>query len=147
MAAPVVAVKAALNALLGQLYPNADTSYGLPRDVQTTQVVYLGNATVQITQPTMGGPRRSREHSIDLDVVLSAYSFDGDQQAATEAALAMLDQLDNYLRTRGNETLGGACRDSWVSSYDLEENPDDEAAGSARRADITATVTASVRAT
>lgn len=147
MTAPVVAVKAALAVVLGQLYPDADTSYGEPGTVQTAQVVFIGDAHVSIDRPTMGGAKRSREHSIDLDVVLSAYVFDTDQQAATEAALGLLAQLDDYLRTRGNETLGGACRDAWVSSYDLAENPDDDATGGGRRADVTATITASVRAT
>lgn len=149
MASPVLAVKAALKDVLASLYPNADTSYGEPGQVQTNDVVFAGNASVNVTQPTMGGAKRSREHEIQLDVVFSCFRWGGAevQQDASEAALALMTQLDDYLRTRGNETLSGACRDCWVSSYELDENPDDSESGEGRRADVTATVTVYVRAT
>ncbi len=147
MTAPVLAVKAALVDRLTALFPQADTAYGLPGTPETAFVAFVGNASVEVTQPTMGGTRRSRDHAIELEVILSAWLAGGPevQQEASEAVLTMLETLDNDLRTPGHETLDGACRHAWVTRYDLTEDPEDDGQDAGRRADVLATVTAFVR--
>jgi len=149
MPAPVLAVKAAVVTLIGALFPDTSAvqaAYGTPGAVAAQDVVLVGDARVTVSRPTMG-PRRSREHAIELDVVFDCFRFGGaeQQQPATEAALAALDVLEEHLRVPGNETLTGTCREAWVSGYELTEPDDAEETGQGRRSIVTATITAAVR--
>lgn len=117
-------VKAAVVELSGTLWPDAATYYGPPGIDMPRQVVSVGNAkATDITRPTNGGARASRNEVFTLDVILSVY-VPGDhtqQQEATEEAFSMMATLDDYLRVWGNQKLGGICRDSWVSGWELNE--------------------------
>jgi hypothetical protein len=98
----------------------------------------------------MGGSQRSREEEAKITCILSCYRA-GDNESAQLAAnqdcWAMEGLLEVYLRTRGNETLGGVCREAWVSGYEAKdyrlENDDGQVPG--RACDITVTVTAVTR--
>ena len=59
----------------------------------------------------------------------------------------MVDQLEDWLRIRGNETLGGLCRDALVSEYSDRDYrlTDDQGYVIGRACDVTVTVTANTR--
>lgn len=129
-------------------------SLGKPGTYQPAIIVAVGTEVrTPITRPTMGAGR-SREQAAEIDVVLSVYA-PGDESAqatANAAAFDLQSALETYLRTGDNHTLGGACRDAWVSgarltplvAYDaLTEGS--EPAPSGRIAEATVTVTAHVR--
>jgi hypothetical protein len=93
-------------------------SYGMPGDYQPGAIVAIAMDVRQPkTRPTMG-TGRSRETAAEIDVVVSVYVGGGDevQQTATDKCVDLCDLIEAYSRTAGNETLGGACRDSWVSN-------------------------------
>ncbi len=126
-------------------------TYGPPGVNQPNYVVAVGMATRQpITRPTMG-TGRSRDTHADIDIVISAY-IPGDetvQQAACEAADDLSAAIETYFRTQGNETLGGGCRDAWVSNIDgpipaVAVHPESNAI-TGRVGQSTVTVTAAIR--
>lgn len=123
MASSIPGAKRALVALLVDLFPGALTSYGEPGMDMPDDIAAVMGSKSTVDRPTAGGASRSREEQVEHEIILSAYVAGDDvQQAATERAFEMLDALQDYLRTRGNETLGGVVRDSWVSAY--EELPE-----------------------
>lgn len=126
-------------------------TYGPPGVNQPNNIVAVGMATRQpITRPTMG-TNRSRDTHADIDIVISAYA-PGDesvQQAACESCDDMAAQIEAYFRVQGNETLGGGCRDAWVSNIDgptpaVAVHPESNAI-TGRVAQSTVTVTAAIR--
>jgi len=144
-------VKAAVVALAGSVWPDAATYYGPPGIDMPRHVVSVGNArSTEITRPTNGGTRASRNEIFALDVILSVY-VPGDhteQQAATEEAFTMMAALDDYLRIFGNQKLGGICRDSWISGWELAEAKaanDENTAFIGRFADLAVTLTVDTR--
>lgn len=116
-------VKAALVALLPTIYPAATlVSYGLPGAYLPDSIVYVSDQRFDITKPTMG-TNRSREEVVETEVTYSIF-VPGDveaQKTATETAYSLALLLDEYLRVKPNETLGGACREAWVSAGELLE--------------------------
>jgi hypothetical protein len=143
-------VKAAIVALIAsQDSPGTYASYGDPGFYQVNEIVVAGNQKVQITRPTSANTR-PREEQVDTDVIFSVFAPGGpdQQQVATERAYALLGTFADYFKTKPNETLSGACREAWVSAYDLVESisvhPDtDEVVG--RVSEITAIVTSHAR--
>lgn len=124
-------------------------NFGDPGAYQPDIIVAVMGGTVPVTRPTMGAGR-SREEPVAVDVIISAYvpGTEPSQLAAFITAQTMADQLKTYLRTSPNETLSGACRDSWVSNSVIAlANIRDETSGNQTGsvAEITVTVTAAVR--
>lgn len=93
-------------------------SLGPPSTYQPQVIVAVATDVRQPKdRPTMG-PGRSRETRAEIDVVVSVYVPGGDevQQTAIDKCIDMCDLLEAYTRTAGNETLGGVCRDHFVSN-------------------------------
>lgn len=153
----------ALKAACDTIYSNTKDELDAPTQVVVSQPgQYQANYIVavatairqQIIRPTMGS-NRSRESMVEVDVVISIY-VPGDetvQATANSRALSMQGQLETYLRTAPNETLGGACRDSYVSGASLQpdiafqalDDPNVAPAPTGRIAENTVTVTAFIR--
>lgn len=124
--------------------------YGRPGSYQANYIVAVMNTRQPITRPTMG-TSRSREKEAQIDVVVSVYvpGTEVAQQTASEACDDLVELLDAYFRTSPNETLGGACREAWVSNIDgpvpdVATNPETKAV-TGRIAESIVTVTARVR--
>jgi len=117
-------VKAALVTQLGVLYPAPTlVSYGDPAEYQPEELVSVMGQHVVIDRPT-SGTNRPREEMVETTVEISVYvggSTDV-QQIATERAYVILSGLQDYFKTKPNETLGGACREALVTAYDLTES-------------------------
>lgn len=154
MASAVPALKAALRTVCRELWPTAHVYRAVPQLDQPTDLAVIGDARTTITRPTSGGGKRSREESAEVEVVISTYrpidygnvDDDGVQLVASTDAWEMADQLHDYLRTRGNETLGGICRDAWISETSDRDYPlMAEGLLAGRCTDITITITAATR--
>jgi hypothetical protein len=145
--APILAVKAALLSALTTLYGTAvQVTYGMPGpELSSFDLVVIGDANVSVERPTMG-TARSREHVIQQQIIFSCWRPGGPtQQSATEASVAYMEQLSDYLRTSPNERLSGACRDSFISTYIVTETSDPDEAEQGRRCDVDCTVLIYVR--
>lgn len=131
-------------------------SYGDPGQYQPNGIVAVMNCTNSpIARPTLG-TNRSREMSLETQVMVSVYT-PGDQtahQTSLDSVTTLVRLLENYLRVAGNENLSGGCRDSWVSAIEgpvgtVVYDPDSVQAGSpaatGRVVEATATVTALIR--
>lgn len=95
-------------------------TYGVPGSYQAQNIAAVGISTQQpITQPTLG-TNRSREKACSVTVTLSIFRAGDEsaQQGASDDCDDLLDLLESYFRTSPNERLGGACRNSFVSSID-----------------------------
>lgn len=128
---------------------------GEPGQYQPAAIVAVGMAVrMPISRPTMG-TGRSREIAAEIDVVASVFVAGGEEAQVTAnlAALGLQSQLETYLRTGTNNTLGGACRDAYVSRAELipslarqaVDDPAMPAQITGRIADNVLTVTAHVR--
>jgi len=122
---------------------------GAPSVTVPDIIISMGtDARGSITRPTLGTPR-SRETVLEIDVVISV-AIGGDERVqgpARALAYELLEPLLEWFRVHGQETLGGACRDSFVTATPGQPYPATTAEGSiyGRAYDITATVTAYVR--
>jgi hypothetical protein len=153
MASAVPAVKAQLvTTVLPTLFPSPVlVSYGPPGAHQPDVIIGVGNAEVEIERP-VAATSRPREEVFTLNVVFSVFSGGDEtvQQAVTEQAFTMLSAFADYFKTKPNETLGGTCREAWVSSYVLDESealapPEDGGGVSGRVAEITTVLTVKSR--
>lgn len=117
------AVKAALVTLFGTLYPDALASYGVPGAFQPDEIAAVMDQRFEVSRPTMG-TGRSREEAVETVVVFSVFvsGDESSQRVATERAYAMCLALDEHFRTGPQETLGGSCREAWVTSGELAES-------------------------
>lgn len=141
-----IAIKSALVAVLSTLYapetPAVQVTYGMPGTWQGSDIVAVTDIDTEISRPTMG-TARSREEESSVTVVVSVFRSGTDadlQQNATERAYALADLLQQRFRTAPNETLGGACREAWVSNMSLQEADDPEIIAKGRSATVIATV-------
>lgn len=103
-----------------QLYADAGAlvTFGQPGgEYLPDLIVAIMECRTPVTRPTQG-PARSREKAAEVDIVFSVFVPGGPEaaQPANTAAWAAADQLETWLRTDPNQRLGGACRDSWVST-------------------------------
>lgn len=132
-------------------------SYGDPGQYQPAAIVAVMNCgqSQPVTRPTLG-PNRSRELACEVSVMISVYTPGGTEvyQTSLDATATMIRQLEQYFRTAGNETLGGGCRDSWVSAiggptgtvvYDPQSVEAGAPAAMGRVVEATVTVTALIR--
>jgi hypothetical protein len=124
-------------------------TYGPPGINQPAAIVAVMGSRNPVARPTMG-TNRSRESTTEVDVVISVWvpGEENVQQIASEACHDLVDLFEAYVRTT-DTTLGGACRDAWVSNIE-GPNPDistDAQSGAAtgRIAEATITVTAAIR--
>lgn len=128
---------------------------GQPGQYQAYAIVAVGmDLRLPVTRPTMG-TGRSREQEAEIDVLASVYVPGGEEAQATAiaAALDLQEQLETWLRTSPNESLSGACRDSWVSNARIEpaiawqqfDDPQTPPVAIGRVATNTITVTARIR--
>jgi hypothetical protein len=92
-----------------------------------TQVAVLGIST-DVTRPHLGTDPRSREELHQVKVRATAYRTTRDQQAVTEIAYGLIDDLAEYLRTGTNPAMGLGSHqvDAWISSYEMDEAVDDQ---------------------
>lgn len=131
-------------------------SCGEPGVYQAFSIVAIGSEVrMPITRPTMG-PNRSRETFSEIDCVISVYrAGDQDQQPLANAEGLRLQRLfEAYFRT-GDQTLGGACTDAWVSFARLvpsiawtrpqSNDPEIRPVATGRVATVFLTITARVR--
>lgn len=147
------AVKRALVTVCTSLYsdmtPPPLVSYGDPGTYQPQQIVAVMGTSTANERPVMGGGR-PREEILAVEVVFSVFApgTETQQEVATEAAYVLHDRLADYFKTKPNETLGGVCREAWVSGHDLTEtvavNPSTNSA-TGRVAEIRAVVTVRTR--
>lgn len=143
-------VQRALKAAFLNLYPDAESTLGAPALTTSLDMAVVGDGTADLSKPTVGGSQRSREEEAKITCILSCYRTGDTEAAQIEAngqAWAMLKLLEEYLRTRGNETLGGVCREAWVSGYEAKDYrlSDDNGYVPGRACDLTVTVTAVTR--
>lgn len=144
----------ALLAALQTLFPDpAVVTSGDPGEYTADLIVTLLELRAPVTRPT-SGTGRSRDKTVEIDVLFSQYVAGGDeaQQPANQGAWAAADQLEAYLRVQGNERLGGNCYDAWVANTDLRpytvwvnEDGLQQPVPAGRAADVTSTVTVRVR--
>ena len=116
-------------------------------------MAYVGGASVTQQAPTAGGPRRSREETIEVRVIFSCYvpgTIDGLEPAQSQAdldAYAMLTALEDHLRDRATATLDGTCREAMVAEHASEPlksvNAEQVVVGAI--CELTATVTCKTR--
>jgi hypothetical protein len=119
-------VKAALFTELETLFPDPiQVAYGDPGSDVQNQIVSVGTMRADLAMANMGRrPLRSRDETLQIDVLFSVFSGGVDieaQQLATEAAYALLGTFMDWVATVGNETVAGSCRNAWVASHSLEE--------------------------
>ena len=92
-------------------------------------------------EPSAMGPNRPRFEDYLVDVVLSCSRNGADQNVATEAACALYDQLQVYLRGLSSENLGVAgviwARATGPVALVEADNPELNAANTAITVSIT----------
>ena len=140
-------VKAALLALLESLYTSPTlVCWGPPSTYQPSDIVSIGNQVISFGAAPMA-TTRPREEIVETAVTVSSFAADS-QQVATERAFELYDVLADHFKTGPNETLGGACREAFVSGFEVEEFVTSPAVGGGvmgRTTAITATVTTRTR--
>jgi len=116
-------VLAAVVTLLGTLYPGQEVlvCYGQPGSYQPDIIISLGDVRTLITRP-VSGTNRPREEASELDITWSVFvAGDETQQVvAQDLAYGLRNTFADYFKTKPNETLGGACREAWVSGDTYE---------------------------
>lgn len=126
-------------------------SYGPPGVYQPGICVGIMATRQPIQRPTMSPQRRREKGAAEIDLILSVFVPGADvaAQVAAEQCDDLAELIDAYHRTSPNETLGGACRDSWLSNIAgprISLAIDPKTRGVAGRvAESTATVTAIIR--
>lgn len=113
-------------------------------------VVIATDTQQPVARPT-AGTGRSREKEATFQVVINVWTggTETEQQAAVEKVDDLSELLEAYFRVQGQETLGGGCREAWVSNI-VGPTPDltvDPASGAVtgRQAESVITVTARIR--
>ena len=142
MSSAAPAVKAALvTALTSAFGTTVQVNYGPPGSAQSDDIIAVLDVRVTEVVATMGN--RSREETLEIDVVVSSYRGGGTeiQQTVTERAYAVLAALETYLKTT-DPSIGGTVRsNAGVIRHDMNE--DSFATG--RVTEIAATVLAFAR--
>lgn len=122
---------------------------GAPGNYMPDIIVAVASDVRQSVERPVMGRNRVREIEVQVDVVISV-AIAGNNTAAITArqvANAAAEPLQIFFRS-GDETLGGACREAFISSLQgpkpsFASGPDGGVWG--RVAEVTATVTAYVR--
>lgn len=112
-------------------------------------VIVAADTRQPIGRPT-AGTGRSREKEAEFDVVINVWAGGTEtiQQTVIELVDDLSELLESYFRTAGNETLGGGCREAWVSSITgptPSVTTDADGVISGRQAESVLTVTARIR--
>lgn len=127
-ATAVAAAKLALFTACQSLYPDpVVVSYGASVD-DPDDLVELFDATVVETEDAPLSNLRKRDFMFTITGIISCYRGGGGeaQQVATERALTMLGQLEDWLQDSGTVAtthvgLGGAVRFARVTSWEMHE--------------------------
>lgn len=124
-------------------------SYGHPGTEATDELVMFTAVRVNQEVATLSSTNRSREETIDLDVIVSV-ARGGAGQAAEEAAgtraTELLKDLEYYVR-KTDTTLGGVVRYCFLTRYETDGWTVSEEQFQGRNITILATFTAVVRVT
>lgn len=132
------ALVAALQAALGSAVL---VTYGPPGPNQPDDIVAVMDVRGGQVMATMGN--RSREETLDIDVVISCYRGGGTevQQTVTERAYALMASLEVYLKTT-DPSIGGTVRsNAGITTHDMTE----DATTKGRVAEIALTILAFAR--
>lgn len=141
-------VMAAVVALLPTLYPDDEVlvCYGAPGSYQPDIIISLGDVRTISTRP-VHGTARPREETSELDLTFSVYQA-GDESVQVlvmQKAYELRNTFADHFKTKPNETLGGACREAWVTgddyTPDVAINPADPDTVAGRVATLTSTLT------
>lgn len=159
MPSSIPAVRAALVNVMNGLY-QAPTLvlYGPSGADLPDEIVGLRGSKVPEIQRPVSTPTRIREEVVETEVGFSVWTEDAtgeDDQRIYERAFTLLGLLADYFKTKPNETLGGACREALVTSYEdgggvstyFREDPDTpgEFIANGRLIELVAVVTSKAR--
>jgi hypothetical protein len=143
-------LKNALLAAATTLFTGQDVSIGrgYPARDALPDVISLGVGTSELEPATITSSRRTREEMLTLEVIISAFRGGGPEQEdiVDARADAMLGLLAEYVRVTDN-TLGGAVREIFLTSYATADATDQAVLSKGRMQVITATFTAHARIT
>jgi hypothetical protein len=125
----IKAARAALLTACSTLYGSVTDSLnapvqvvlGFPSSYQAQNIVSVGISTRQpVTRPTLT-TNRSRDKACTVTVTFSMFRAgtpDAAQQGVADDCDDLVALLEGYFQVAGNERLGGASRDAYVSSID-----------------------------
>jgi hypothetical protein len=143
-------LKSAMLAAAATLFTGQDVSIGrgYPAFDALPDVISLGVGTSDQEPATISATRRTREETLTLEVIISAFRFGGAEQESVVdvRADAMLGLLSEYVRVTDN-TLGGVVREIFLTQYASAEATDQSVISKGRMQVITATFTAHARIT
>lgn len=96
--------------------------YGEPGAYQPDEIVAVLDQRITYERPTMG-TSRTREEVVETTVTVSVFQSGDEtrQRVVTERAWEIAHAISQWFRTSPNETLGGSCREAWVTEGELAE--------------------------
>lgn len=128
--------------------------YGHPGTVQPPDIVSVGQITAQQDMATLSNAKRTRDLVLTAEVVVSVFRAGGpeQEQVAGDRAYALLDLVEEYLRTTDTQlaTSNGGTPLVWwcfCTSHDSDGSTDPEVLANGRLIEIRATFTARARIT
>ena len=151
-ASTVAAVKAALLVQVAALLaantnPPVQVRYGPRGPLTRADLVSIGNVVGQVNLATLG-PTRRRDEDYVVTITISCSRPGADtQQAATEAALALYEQIEAYLRGLTAENLGvpAVAWARWEGDFSVDESADPDVQAVAANTTVTLPVTVKAR--
>lgn len=143
------AFKDALFAVCQTLFAGdgVQVSFGHPGQSQVNDIVAVTRVRTQ-QEPVTLTPRRTREETLQADVVFSVYRGGGPEmeQVCSDRAYALLAELEEYVRFT-DTTLGGVVRHCFLVETDSDGLTDDGFLANGRLIEVTATFEAVARIT
>ena len=127
--------------------PNVLVSFGHPGIAKPDDIV--GFMDIRSNQePATLGTNRSREETLELDVLFSIYRGGGAEQevVCSDRAYYLLGQLENFVRTT-DTTVGGTVRHCFLASHTSDGATDPQVLSAGRFIEVTATFQAQARIT
>lgn len=127
--------------------PNVQVSYGHPGMSQINDIIAFTRTHVEQEFATYG-PRRQREETLELTVVVSVFRPGGPDQeeVASDRAYELLGVLEEYARAT-DTTIGGSVRDCALGPHDSDGESDPEVLAQGRLIEVKATFIAHARIT
>lgn len=110
----------AAEAGVGGTLEGVQVAYSWPKSEPTWETIVVGESESTFTPRAMRpGPTRAREEELRVMVHLVAFTRDGNAQAATERAFALMEAVEAIIRD--DPTLGGNVTVSDIAELDLQE--------------------------
>lgn len=137
-------VKKALHAAIATALAADDqvqVSFGFPFPPEQRDVVSV-TAVRMVPERELISPNRRREAVVEVDVFLASWRPDPDEQLTHDRAFALLDVIDQHLRT--DPTLDGAALWCLCGSVESDGATTEEEAGTGRLTEVAATYYATV---